>query len=312
MTERGPMPDMSAPAERGATDERRANGHFGDLLHARVSDLNAPLCVGLDPVLDRLPKAVKGRHPDAESALREFSIGVVETVADLVPLVKVQAACFERFGSAGVRVMEDVIARARALGLLVLLDAKRGDIGISLEHYGASAANMGAQAITASPYLGVQTLESLIKQDLGVFALVRTSNDEGDSLQRAKLEDGRMVCEMIADDVASLASQHTGSSGMSLVGAVVGATKGREATSLRKRLEHCPILAPGFGAQGGKIEALAKLCVSDAKTAGDLGLIVTASRSILYPGDATDWRQAIRDATIETTGRLREGLGLSS
>ncbi len=302
------MPEGETTVAQGAT----RTAHFGDLLHGRMNAMNAPLCVGLDPVLGKLPEALRGRHPDAESALREFSVGVVEAVAEVVPIVKVQSACFERYGSAGVRVLEDVIARARALELLVLLDAKRGDIGISLEHYGASAANMGAQAITANPYLGVATLSTLIEQGLGVFALVRTSNDEGDALQRAKLEDGRMVCEMVADDVAAIGAEHAGASGMSLVGAVVGATKAREAASLRKRLGACPILSPGFGAQGGKIEALRKLCKPGASSAGDMGLVVTASRSIIYPGEANDWKRAIRESAIETLGRLREGLGLTS
>lgn len=306
------MPETETTAPSDATGEGARREHFGDLLHGRISAMNAPLCVGLDPVLDRLPKVIRGHHPDAESALREFSVGVVEAVSEIVPVVKVQSACFERFGSAGVRVMEDVIARARTLGMIVLLDAKRGDIGISLDHYGASAANMGAHAITASPYMGVATLGALIEQGLGVFALVRTSNDEGDGLQRAKLEDGRMVCELVADEVAALAQQHVGESGLSLVGAVVGATKIREASGLRKRLKTCPILAPGFGAQGGKIEALRKLAIPSAKAAGDLGLLVTASRSIIYPSDAGDWQRAIREAAIETLGRLREGLGLSS
>lgn len=292
---------------------------FGELLSERIDAMRAPLCVGLDPVLERLPAEIRARHPDARGALCAFCVGVVDGVADVLPAVKVQSACFERFGSAGIEAMERVVEHARHRGMIVILDAKRGDIGLTMSHYAASAANLGAHALTVSPYLGAATLLEVLGAGLGVFALVRTSNAEGDRMQTARLSDGRMVCEMVADELRELDLRlHEGArarGGLSDIGAVIGATKGGEASALRARLPDAPVLVPGFGAQGGDIGTIRGLCRrldgEGARSPGALGVLVTASRSILYPATTgDDWRGAIRGAALEALAQIRLGLSM--
>ncbi|MCC7409854.1 MAG: orotidine-5'-phosphate decarboxylase, partial [Phycisphaeraceae bacterium] len=186
--------------------------HFADRLLAACRRKGAPICVGLDPVLERLPEAVRqGASPTdahaAAAALLEFSRGVLQAVAGSVPAVKPQSACFERYLWPGVQALHQVIAEARAMGLIVILDAKRGDIGISAEHYAAGqladtayadlAKPPGPDAITVSGYLGPDTLKPFIDvaraQGKGIFTLVRTSNPQSDAIQNHPLADGRTV-----------------------------------------------------------------------------------------------------------------------
>lgn len=282
--------------------------HAGDRLVSRIDAAGTPVCVGLDPDVDRLPEPVwSGWGCDIE-AVEAFCVGVVEAVAGVVPAVKPQSACFERFGHAGVRVLEAVCRRARDAGLVVVLDAKRGDIGVSARHYAAMAADLGADWITVNAYLGMETLEPYLEAGLGIFALVRTSNPGSDGLQGARLAGGETVAERVAGELAVLGSGWVGASGVSSVGAVVGATKGGdECRRLRGLMPGAPVLVPGVGAQGGTMEDVRPLCRAGARTAGGLGVLVNASRSVLYPGGGGDWQGRVREAAEGFAG---EGRGL--
>jgi len=261
-------------------------------------------CVGLDPVLDRIPGGSAG---DPVEAIRSFSLDVIEAVADCVACLKVQSACFERFGAAGMHVVADIMRASSERGLPVILDAKRGDIGISARHYAAAGlaptTGPGADWMTVNGYLGSETIEPYLEWG-GVYVLVRTSNAGSGELQSLKLEDGRTVSEAMADLVASLAAPRVGAHGWSDVGAVVGATHPAEAESLRHRMPGVICLVPGIGAQGGRMDELGSLCGPDGH-----GALFTASRSVIYaePAAGMRWSDAVRASAsrlADESGRI--------
>jgi len=313
-------PDDAQPLRPIQIQMRRCNAHAGaeDIILTTMSD--APVqcrnaadelveamrakgtcaCVGIDPVLEMLPdglpdgtgEAVTG---DPASRIEAFCTQVLDAVADIVPAVKFQSACFERFGAGGMAVLERTVAHARDMGLIVLHDAKRGDIGISAEHYAAATFDeLNAHWITASPYLGRETLEPYLSRG-GVFVLVRTSNPGADDLQTLALKDGRTVADATADMVAALGASHIGEHGRSSVGAVVGATRPAEAEQVRNRMPEAMLLVPGIGAQGGTLESCRALCGDDG-----CGALFPASRSVLYAFHNTTgpWTSAITEAAV--------------
>ena len=288
--------------------------HAADELLAKCRDKGAPVCVGLDPVVNKLPDALGGLDPLA--ALERFCRQVIEAVADHVPAVKPQAACFERYGSAGYAVYERVIRAGREAGLFVIGDAKRGDIGTSSAHYaagllaGEDEGAEGCDALTIHSYLGDDGIEPFLQAakltGRGLFALVRTSNPGGDRLQNARLADGRTVAELVADGIADLGCGTLGERGYSLLGAVVGATKPEDIASLRDRMPQQLFLVPGFGAQGGSAKDVQGCFKPDGS-----GAIITASRSVIYaynPAD-TDWTLAVGRAARELNRQIAELLG---
>ncbi len=280
--------------------------NFADLLREAVRASGSPACVGLDPVFDKLPVEVRARHTEPLGAIREFCTGVLEVVRPHVGVVKLQSACFERYGGRGVMLLEDMCRDARQRGFVVVLDAKRGDIGISAEHYAAAVVHAGAHAVTLSGYLGPSTIEPYLKAGLGAFVLVRTSNPDSDAVQGNRLNDGRTVAEMMADHVAVLGERSLGACGMSALGAVVGATKSADARALRERMPRQVFLAPGYGAQGGTAEDIRAMRTKDGG-----GVLVTASRSVIYPdrGGLNDWQPAIAAAAHSMAMELRELMG---
>ncbi len=290
-----------------------AHTRFCDRLCERIDAIGVPLCVGLDPVHDRLPEEVRETHAHVHDAFVAFCTGVIDAVADIACCVKIQSACFERFASAGWDAMARTIEHARTRGLLVIHDAKRADIGISMEHYAHASAMLGAHAMTVSPYLGGAGILPVLRKGLGAFCLVRTSNSEGDAIQAARLEHGRMVCELVADALHAIGSDHRGACGLSDAGAVIGATKEDDAQRLRARLPEAIVLIPGIGAQGGSWQTVRRLVRPDASGAGTMGVLVSASRSILYPDDGAKgerWQDRVRSAARTTNETMRRELGL--
>ncbi len=287
--------------------------------------------MGLDPVYERLPLAVQQqRDGDATSgararvnAIRCFCSRVLEIVAPHVPCVKLQAACFERYHFLGVEALASLVAEARSLGLITILDAKRGDIGISNEHYAAGClldqtfADLGhlpgPDALTVNPYMGIDTIEPFIKAAVadgkGLFALVRTSNPGSDGIQNLELAQGGTVAQTMAGLVqqAGDAQGVVGIGGYSLLGAVVGATKPADAVRLRQLMPRQIFLVPGFGAQGGGADDVRACFNPDGQ-----GAIITASRSILYAYEKTTdvrWERAIEEATMQMKQDIAAVLG---
>ena len=297
--------------------------HFADRLRIACQHHGAAVCVGLDPVFERLPgelrrQAKRGLRKDDPprriEAIEVFCTGVLDAVAEHVPCVKIQAACFERYRGPGFDAMFRVIAAARQRGLMVILDAKRGDIGTTAAHYasGLLEGATSADALTVNAYLGPDSLQPFIdvaqRHGKGLFALVRTSNPGGDALQGLLLKNERTVAQMAADMIARLGSaepQYLGESGESLLGAVVAATRPADAVALRDAMPRQVFLVPGFGAQGGGI-ADVKPCFRGDGT----GAIVTASRSVIYAFDQpsyageTDWRDAVAKAARHMNEQL--------
>lgn len=286
--------------------------NFADRLCAAIERLDAPACVGLDPVVEQLPDDLRRRATDDDAAaamIERFSVGVLDAVRGVVPAVKVQSACYERFGAPGYAAMERVCAHASRARLLVVLDAKRGDIGVSARHYAHAAfGRIGADALTVSPYLGSDTLEPMAPgiaaeyPDRGLFVLVRTSNPGSDGVQNQRLADGRTVAQAMGAMVASLGERSVGASGYSSVGAVVAATKPDDARAMREAMPRQIFLVPGFGAQGGTVETVRALFHE-----GRRGALITASRSVIFafePGEK-DWTGAIADAAKHFVEELR-------
>lgn len=270
--------------------------------------------MGLDPVLERLPAALRPRRggPAAgASAVRSFCLGVLDAVAPHVPAVKLQSACFERFGHRGAKVAEEVLREASERDLQVILDAKRGDIAVTAEHYAESAwGSSGGDPdwLTIQSYLGSDGIDPFLVAGRGAFALVRTSNKGGDAVQTLRLADGRTVAESIATIVAGLGEAHVGERGYSSLGAVVGATKAAEAAKLRSLMPRQIFLVPGFGAQGGTADDV-RACFD----ASGRGALVTASRSVIFafePGDA-DWPAAVGAAAARLRDEVAAVLGAS-
>jgi orotidine-5'-phosphate decarboxylase len=282
---------------------------FSDRLVDAIRAAGSPVCVGLDPVLEKLPAGVRAGNAEPAGAIAAFSRGVVRAVAGHAAAVKFQSACYERYGAAGVAALWELQHEASEAGLAVILDAKRGDIGVTAEHYAAAAAASGAHAVTVNGYLGPKTLEPYLGAGLGIFALVRTSNPDSDAVQSPKLTDGRTVAEMMADHVAGLGASRIGRHGYSDVGAVVGATKAEDGRALRARMPRQVFLVPGYGAQGGTADDIRALQDGRAETGG--GVLVTASRSVIYAFDAGDakWEKAVERAAIVLATEIRGVVG---
>jgi len=303
--------------------------HFADRLLTAIASKGSPICVGIDPMFDLLPDAVFRRQRDGDDAeasidaIVEFTTKVLQIVAPLVPVVKFQSAYFEKYLWEGVEAYYSLIQEAAALGLLVIGDVKRGDIGATSSAYAAGhlasptfdemETLVVPDAITVNPMLGMDTLEPFIKvardHDKGLFVLVRTSNPGSADLQDAKLEDGRTWSEMLADRINAIAGDHSllGRQGYSSVGAVVGATQPHTMQSLRKRLPKSIFLLPGYGTQGATAD-MTRAAFQDGK-----GAIVSASRSILYAHrDAKyanlarqGWEKCVEEAVTDMRDQLK-------
>ncbi|QDU71787.1 Orotidine 5'-phosphate decarboxylase [Mucisphaera calidilacus] len=279
---------------------------FGDRLSAAVSACGAPVCVGLDPVLERLPDA----SGEPLAAVERFCTGVLDAVAGVAPVVKIQSACFERYGWAGVRLLESLIVGGRERGLLVINDAKRGDIAISATHYAKAllSGDAAADALTVNGYLGVDAVEPFVavaeREGAGLFVLVRTSNPGAETFQGVGIEGGGDVSSAMARMVRGVGAGLVGASGLSSVGAVVGATKPEVAERLRGEMPEQVFLLPGYGAQGGDASGLRRF----ATERGD-GVLVTASRSVIYAGEGAGWREAVRGAAERMRDEVGAALG---
>jgi orotidine-5'-phosphate decarboxylase len=260
---------------------------FGARLRAAL-DTRGPLCAGIDPHSSLL---TSWGLTDDVTGLERFAGTVVEALADRVAVLKPQSAFFERFGSRGIAVLERTIADARSAGALVILDAKRGDIGSTVEAYAQAyldaAAPLFADALTASPYLGYGSLEPLYataeKHGAGVFVLAFTSNPEGGAVQRALTADGKSVGAAILEGAAE---RNAGIEPLGSIGAVVGATLAEVPFDLAAL--NGPILAPGLGAQGATPEGLRGLFGGALRN-----VVPSTSRELLRHGpDIASLRQA--------------------
>jgi orotidine-5'-phosphate decarboxylase len=294
--------------------------HFADRLAAAVRAKKTPLCVGLDPRWDQLPAQIRKRHggdtlPSIARAYEEFCARVLDVVASQVAVVKPQSAFFEACGPRGMTALTRSLERARRVGLLSILDAKRNDIASTGAAY-ADAALAGvtwdgrthpvwdADALTINPYLGRDAVEPFIdaarRSGRGIFVLVRTSNPGARQFQDLDCA-GKPLYVHVAQAVGAWAGENQGKSGFGLVGAVIGATYPAELASLRQMLPNVFFLIPGYGEQGGGAKD-----VAGGFRADGLGAVVNSSRGIIFsfePDDA-NWEAAVATAASKARADL--------
>ncbi|MDD5103199.1 MAG: orotidine-5'-phosphate decarboxylase [Candidatus Peribacteraceae bacterium] len=277
--------------------------NFADVLTDAIQQ-KSPVCVGLDPALDKLPEGIV---KDAKGLLN-FSTGIIDAVKDIAACVKPQMAYYEVLGWEGMRAFWETCAYAKLQGLLVIADGKRNDIGSTCDAYAEAYLHKDSpvDALTVSPYLGSDGVKPFIercnKNEKGIFVLVKTSNPSSGELQDLPTGD-ETVHEHMAQLVTSWGADVLGpSSHYSSVGAVVGATYPEELKYLRSLMPNTPILIPGYGAQGG--------------TAGDIkagfvngnGAIVNSSRGIIFASKRKDWKEAAAKAAEKMKGELKGAL----
>jgi len=234
-------------------------------------------------------------------------LGAIEAVADVAAAVKPQFAFFEQLGSPGVAVLEEVVHAAKGTGLLVVADAKRGDIGSTAEAYARFILDddgpLGADAVTLSPYLGAESLAPFaqrIDAGKGLFVLVRTSNPGSG---RWQLGGDGAIAPRVADWIASTNATYAHDGALGPVGAVIGATVPDEAGGWRARMPSAPFLVPGFGAQGAGREDVRRHFRADGS-----GALITSSRGVLFPptGTDADWPSAVRQRAVDFAATVAE------
>jgi len=270
-----------------------STGGFAGRLAAAVTERESQVVLGLDPDPARVwPDALEADPRTGDPAVRAAEVVVAHCAALISAAgpacvaIKPQVACFERLGAAGWAALDRVAGAARAAGLLVLADGKRGDIDVTATAYaqaflGATPTpfgmvqGLGDDALTVNPYLGDDAVRPFLAPGRGLFVLVRTSNPGAAGLQDAGLAAGGRVWEHVARMVDALGREHADDGGLADVGAVVGATVPEHLARARELMPRAVFLLPGIGAQGGRVED-----VAPAFAPGRAGGLVTASRSI--------------------------------
>ncbi|MCP4296023.1 MAG: orotidine-5'-phosphate decarboxylase [Proteobacteria bacterium] len=308
-----------------------------DRLIDRINATVCPIVVGLDPLVSEIPSAIlkemrmnygNTRQAVAESFYK-FNQLLLESIAGLIPAVKLQMACYELYGSYGIEAFEKTVRKAKELGLIVIDDSKRNDIGstaalYAMGHLGKTPLIEGEEQdfgqckgdfLTINPLLGsdnnVPFLEECKKSDKGLFILARTSNPSCREYQEALI--GKVpLYQKIAEDIHKVALKQVGKSGFSAIGAVVGATWPDEAKILRKIMPCSYFLVPGYGAQGAKAEDVIASFTHDG-----YGGLINSSRGIIFAykhdkyADLDSFTEASRQAVIEMRDLLLDALRLS-
>lgn len=313
------------------------NRHFGDRLVAAIKEKGTPACIGIDPLLDRLPpELLPTSHMNSDlhesvspavaaRSLFEFGREIVRVAAEFVPVVKINVAFFERYYAEGLHAYYQLVHEARSAGLIVIGDVKRGDIGHSTEQYAAGqlatfprshGAGMATpDAATVNPYFGWDGIrpfaEIAQREGKGLFILVHTSNASAEAVQGLTFSDGRTVSECVGELVNQWAGQPgmLGDKGYSSIGAVVSPREHHATIRIRTFMPHCVFLVPGFGAQGQTAKDVACCFKADGT-----GALVTASRSVIYAYQqevyaascGNDWRACVRAACRDFVRELAE------
>lgn len=279
--------------------------------------------MGIDPRPNQLPPVLRTDASDLDATAKsfaDFGKAIIDAVADVVPAVKPQAAFFERLGPQGMVALAEVCDHATDSGLLVIMDAKRNDIGATAEAYAAAylgakpESAWGCDALTINPYMGFDTLEPFYKQGqatgAGVFVLCKTSNSGSDALQSRKTDGGNeTITDLVADEIQRLCEASLGESGYGNAGAVVGATYPQQLEQLRNKMKNSILLVPGFGAQGGSAADVAAAFDEDGT-----GAVINSSRGVIFAYEkekyqsaaAKSWQDAVREAALDAIGVLKD------
>ncbi len=287
--------------------------HFSDRLIEKI-ETSSCIVVGIDPNFELMPSFLlpaDGKPSSIHQALTRFSQIVIDSVADLVPAVKFQSAYFEQFGTSGVSALSQSIAYAKSNGLLVILDAKRGDIGSTSAAYAKAylagtsqigpsitvSSDLTVDCMTVNPFLGEDSITPFIdiasQFGKGLFVLVKTSNPGSDMIQN-QVCDGMRISHQLAQWLQTHALRSKGQRGYSHIGAVVGATYPEEAAILRRLMPDVLFLVPGVGHQGGNMETIRNFFNADG-----LGAIVPISRAITYCTEADVTQREYQSAVTD-------------
>ncbi len=306
--------------------------NFADKLVEAVKGKGNPICVGLDPRLEQIPKFIKKHALQEESsptkaaadAILAFNKGIIDAVSDVVPVAKPQIAFYEIFGADGIWAYAETLKYCKQKGLITIADAKRNDIGSTAAAYARAFLGemeifdgdnevvmpiFDADSITVNPYLGWDGIKPFLEEGAkygkGIFSLVKTSNPSSGDLQDIQLKEGMPVYEFMGNLVDSWGADYVGESGYSSCGAVVGATYPKQAEVLRRVMPNAIFLVPGYGAQGGGA-ADVKPCFN----ADGLGAVVNNSRGIIFAYESLEgfdeksFGEAARQACINMKNDL--------
>ena len=300
--------------------------HFADRLCDAVKTKKTSLVVGLDPVYTRLPLVIRSHREmndefdaaAAVDAIFDFCTQTMRIIAPMIPALKLNIAFFEKYLWEGIETYYSLITEADDLGLEVIGDVKRGDIGHTAELYAAAHLEnpelagledtLAPDAITINGYTGTDGIEPFAqmadKQGKGLFVLVRTSNPSAAAVQDFADAEGVKMYEKLADIVAEIAgkSERIGKSGYSNIGMVVAGTAPRATTALREKYDKVWFLVPGYGSQGASAPDCVRFCKPDGT-----GALINASRSIIYAYEkpqykaqfGDDWKRCIEQAVID-------------
>jgi len=300
--------------------------HFADRLCGAVKSKKTSLIVGLDPVYGRLPSAIISRREmndefdvaSAVDAIFDYCTQVLRIIAPMVPAVKINIAYFEKYLWEGIETYYSLVSEANELGLEVIGDVKRGDIGHTAEAYAAAHLEnpemagledtLAPDAITINGFAGAEAIEPFAKkateQGKGVFVWVRSSNPGAAAIQDCSCVDGQKMYEKMAEVVFAIANrpENIGKTGYSNIGMIVGGTSPDETTALREKYDKVWFLVPGYGSQGASAADCVRFCKRDGS-----GALINASRSIIYAYEdpkykdplGDNWKKCIEQAVVD-------------
>lgn len=298
-----------------------------DILIDKIKETNNPTVIGVDTRYDMVPNCVKNKYgTDLKGmceAMLEYSKALIDATYDIIPAVKLQSAYFESYGPKGMEILKTMIDYSRQKGMVVMVDAKRGDIGSTSSGYsraflgkniidGKDEGIFDSDFLTVNPYMGsdcvMPFVEDCKKYDKGIFVLVKTSNKSSGEIQDLKTEDGEEIYKKVAKLVNLWGEECIGEYGYSSVSAVVGATYPKQLKELREIMPNSYFLIPGYGAQGGKAEDIAL-----GFDKNGLGGIVNATRSLMCAYKSDLWKDKFSEedyakATRAEALRMRDEL----
>ena len=295
--------------------------HFGDRLFKKIRSTKSFLCLGIDPHLNMIPKIFNKERTSTNNikTVEKFCFSLLDTAYELVPAIKPQIALFEQLGPDGMKLLSSLCKHAQSKGFLVIMDAKRGDIGSTSQAYANAYLGKNApfpsDALTVNPWLGIDSLEPFFKKasetGSGLFILAHTSNKGSKDIQEMPLTIGIKCYEHLANILKPIVEKHKGTSGLSSIGIVSGATFKEEALALRKILPSAPFLIPGYGTQGASAEDACVSLIPDTKHRDlqNFGLI-NASRSVSFPEESylvkniEEWQNIILTKINSTNNEL--------
>ncbi len=295
--------------------------HFGNRLVTKIRSSKSFLCLGVDPHLNLIPKIfdINTKTTNIIGKVEKFCFSLLDAAVGFVPAIKPQIALFEKLGPDGMKLLSSLCKHAQSQDFLVIMDAKRGDIGSTSQAYAdaylGKDAPFPSDALTINPWLGIDSLEPFFKKayetSSGLFILAHTSNKGSKDIQEMSLSTGIKCYEHLANILKPIVEKHKGTLGLSSIGVVSGATFKEESVALRKLLPNAPFLIPGYGTQGASAKDACAALIQDIKHSKLLNFgLINASRSILFSENSylanniEEWQKIIFSKIISVNNEL--------